>query len=197
MESFEKTAYEAFYIEADFKKVLRSGHTILGDTLVILDKNGNDVSSSIVKASGISGKKILIQVQAGSIEASPYKITVYVTTNLGDKWELDIRMEVKALSFSDCFQKQSFEAFGIGISFKERLRNIAISSQTVTVVDSTALDVSTVVVDQTTLVAERGWVKFRVREGTEDLSAYLLTIRCATAQGDQYERGVSMNIKEK
>ena len=200
MESLQKTEYEILRITADFSKVrATTNETISAITVTAIDPASVDVSSSVLDISSIatSRLKATILVRAGT-ENTKYKITFRITTSAGNKWELDIAMSIKPLRFSDVVTKQTYEAFGTGVFFTSRVPvGETIVTQTVSAADATEVDVSTVVLDQSTVALSHATrVDVLVRAGEEASSPYQLTYRCTTSSGCRFEHGVKMKVTE-
>lgn len=100
IEKFKKQSYEEFPIDAGFSANFGTLTTIASQVVTAEDKDGNDVSTTIIDQGSIinDGAAIVsLTVRAGSESASPYKITVRIIDSDGYKWELDIKMEVKEI----------------------------------------------------------------------------------------------------
>jgi len=99
---FTKQTYEEFVIEADFSANLITGEIINSQFVSAKDKDGTDVTSTILDINTLANdgaSKVSILVRAGSVSASPYKITLRCITNhaIPHKWEMDITMRVKEI----------------------------------------------------------------------------------------------------
>lgn len=101
LDQFEKQSSEKFVISGSFSNDLDAGENIDSgaSSVTASDKNGQDVSSTVLNAATktVDGSKILIQVQGGDESLSPYKITFKAVTDATppNEWELDIRMKIK------------------------------------------------------------------------------------------------------
>lgn len=101
METIEKQAYEKFYLKADYTEVLGSSETISSYTVTAQDKDGTDVTSTIIENSseiigtGDDAGRLLYRVQAGTEASSPYYVTAKVETSAGNKFEVDHRLVVR------------------------------------------------------------------------------------------------------
>lgn len=98
METFARQIYEEFPIAGDYVNVLETGETLVLATSSVLaeDKDGTDVSDTVLDQATkeVSGSQLKILVRAGSVSASPYKITFRAVTSNGYKWEIDAEMVV-------------------------------------------------------------------------------------------------------
>jgi hypothetical protein len=97
MEEFIKQPYEAFAITGDFSANMAETETILTATAVAVDKNGNDVSDTVLDDTtvDIGAQSFSILVQAGLVYESPYIISLRCVTDSDHQWELDVRMRIK------------------------------------------------------------------------------------------------------
>ena len=106
----EKQSWEEFYIGADFYDVLKSDGTevlvLASCTVTAVDKDDTDVSDTFTQQATISlddseegyeDNVLKIRVQDGATASSPYKLTFKAISNLGNKWEKDIKVKVKEL----------------------------------------------------------------------------------------------------
>ncbi len=103
LDSFSKQPYEVFSISASFVSNLGDSETIeIGSSAVTaVDKVGNDATDDVI----VSGTKAVtdgvmrVQITAGTVALSPYKITFRSVTNAtpANKYELDVTMKVKEL----------------------------------------------------------------------------------------------------
>ena len=95
---FGKQPYEELTIDADFSRTMVVGsETIISQTVTAEDRNGDDVTGSIVEAGTVTNDgatKVLAFIKGGSRSGSPYKITFRCVTSAGHKWELDVLMEI-------------------------------------------------------------------------------------------------------
>ena len=108
MEDFEKQSYEAFTQGGDFVDVIDSD---AGEKLDLAkcsvkawDRNGQDVTNTVLdigtmalgdSAEGGTDNVLNVRVRSGSQALSPYIITYYGETNLGEKWEIDVKMKIR------------------------------------------------------------------------------------------------------
>jgi len=105
LDSFSKQAYEVFWISSSFVNNLGSAETIVigSSSVVVVDKDGTDVTTDIVVEGTISidvtSQILQVQVKGGEEVSSPYKITFKIVTDAdpANKWENDIKMKVKEL----------------------------------------------------------------------------------------------------
>lgn len=100
----EKQSYEAYFIHGDFSSVMTSPEII--DTiisLVVLDSDGTDVSNDLIESGSQSiGTdddifKVFFRIQNGDSAGSPYKFTVKIETDTGNRWEIDGLIKIKEL----------------------------------------------------------------------------------------------------
>ena len=97
----DKQPYEAFPIAGSILKVQTDTESInlLSSSVAAEDKNGNDVSDTFLeqasKALGNDPKGsytnnlLMMRVQAGDPLLYPYKVTFYMNTTEGNKYESD------------------------------------------------------------------------------------------------------------
>ena len=107
LDKFTKQSFEEFRISADFGNNFQAKESlVIGScTVTAADKDGNDVSSTVLDGttiatadgatSGVALSALQVLVKAGSESESPYKITCQGVTDKGHKWELDVRMVIK------------------------------------------------------------------------------------------------------
>ncbi len=92
---FTKEVYEAFMIKADFSNNFETGETISTHTVTAVDKDGTEVTSTVIGATAIVGDdQVSAMVQNGTAEASYYTITFRCTTSTGSAWQLDVSMGI-------------------------------------------------------------------------------------------------------
>ena len=98
LEHFRKQPYEEFYIAGCYSNVLETGETLVigGSIVTAVDTDGNDKSSDVLDQATISvvDSKLQIRCKAGIESESPYQITFKTTTSTGNKWEIDVKMDV-------------------------------------------------------------------------------------------------------
>lgn len=97
MEQIRKQPYEEFTISADFSANMASGEVISVQSVAAVDKTGNDVKDTVTDQATVAndGKTTCrVLVKGGDPTLSPYTLTFRCTTSLGNKWELDIQMQV-------------------------------------------------------------------------------------------------------
>lgn len=96
---FEKQSYEEFTIAGDFVNNLSTGEGIASQTVAAEDKDGEDVSDTVLDQDSIasSGTQVSVLVQGGAEASSPYKITMKCVTDStpAHKWEMEIIMSIK------------------------------------------------------------------------------------------------------
>lgn len=100
MEKFKKQSYEEFVIGADFSANFDSGTVISSEVVTATDKNGLDVTATITDQASVSndGTSVVnVLIRAGDQTLSPYKITFRIIDSVSNKWELDVKMEVKEI----------------------------------------------------------------------------------------------------
>lgn len=91
MLSFKKQAYESFTIEADFSSNMEEGETVSEITAVAITNKGEE--AAVVNSAAPKGQAATARVSEGEPGAS-YIITFKAVTSNGNKWELDIKMNV-------------------------------------------------------------------------------------------------------
>jgi hypothetical protein len=93
----EKQPFEAFPVYGKFTKVLEEGETIdiINSEVIVSDKDGNvDASMVDEPTKNVQEDKLVIRIQNGSPENSPYNVSFRITTSLGNKWEVDAQLNV-------------------------------------------------------------------------------------------------------
>ena len=118
MADITKQAYEEFRIHADFGLNMESGVetlAIASCTIVCEDKDGNDVTATLLDAttmvvidanavddpdspgSGVPNSALQVLIKGGTEAASNYKYTFKGVTDLDppNKWELDLTLRVR------------------------------------------------------------------------------------------------------
>lgn len=98
MEKFTKQPYEEFVISADFVNVVTAEDEIISAaTVSATDNTGTDASEDVLddESVDISGTQVQVKVLAGDIDKSPYKVTFRCTTSTGNKWEMEVTMNVR------------------------------------------------------------------------------------------------------
>ena len=97
--SFTKQSWETWIIATDYSDDLETGETIVLATssIIAVDKNAEDATDDVLNQSGkaVSGALLQIRVEAGTASLQPYKITFKAITNLGNKYEYDVKMVVR------------------------------------------------------------------------------------------------------
>jgi len=97
----------------------------------------------------------------------------------------------------DNFTKQIYEEFTIDANFGANFTEPeTITSQTVTAVDKSGIDVSASVTNQASVSNDGSKVSVLVRGGTAENSPYKISFRCITSNGNKWEYDVQMKIKE-
>jgi hypothetical protein len=97
IEPFYKQPSESFVIAANYDTVLVDGETLLvGDCeITATDKNGADVTSSVISGKEVDGAYLKTTVLGDTeITLQPYKITFVAMTSLGNIFEVDAKMNV-------------------------------------------------------------------------------------------------------
>lgn len=108
LQTFEKQPAEKFMISGSIYKRQETSETVnlSSSSVAAVDKDGSDVTSTVLDSGtkalasdsrGGSNNMLKIRCQAGTENASPYQITYTLVTSLGNTFELDVRMDVKAL----------------------------------------------------------------------------------------------------
>lgn len=98
----EKQSYESYFIHGDFSPMMTSPETISTiASLVVLDNAGEDATDELIESgSPIIGTdddvfKVFFRIQNGDSTLSPYKFTVKIETDTGNKWEIDGLIRIK------------------------------------------------------------------------------------------------------
>lgn len=100
MEKFKKQPYEEFIIGADFSANFDTGTTVSSQVVSATDKNGLDATATVTDQGTVSndGASVVnVLVRGGDPLLQPYKITFRIVDSVSNKWELDVKMEVKEL----------------------------------------------------------------------------------------------------
>ena len=92
MDSFIKQPDEEYPIVVDFSAVLGDGETISTKT-VTATLSDVSATTTVIDSSSISGDTIILTVKGGT--ENNYKITVKITTSLGNVYEKDVLMNVR------------------------------------------------------------------------------------------------------
>lgn len=99
----------------------------------------------------------------------------------------------------DNFTKQSYESFIISANFENNMatgETLVLASCSVSAVDTNGNDVSTTVLDQTSIAVSGTKLQVRVRAGVEGSSPYKITFKVVTSIPNQWEKDVQMTITE-
>lgn len=93
---FYKQPDEKFVIAGDFTDELTTGEAISvsSSSVSAVDGDGNDATSTVLSGKEVDGAYLKTTVLAGTEGSSPYKITFKAVTDLGNVWEIDVRMKV-------------------------------------------------------------------------------------------------------
>lgn len=96
IDRLRKQPYEAFRVTVNFTENMELTETILSNTIAVVDKDGTDVTSTLldISLSAIEDHNVHYYVQAGSRAASPYKVTTRILTSESNKWEHDLQLTV-------------------------------------------------------------------------------------------------------
>lgn len=108
---FKKQGYEEWLIDADFSENMdiEGGEDLdlSNCTVVAVDVDDTDVSATILDAAtmaigtGIAQGRLFILARAGTVAASPYKITFKSGDTIGvtvpERWEKDVKMTIKEI----------------------------------------------------------------------------------------------------
>lgn len=105
---FKKQSSESFIINANFaaNMDIAGGEDLVENncSVVAIDGDGDDASSTVLVSdslaigTGDNKGKLYIQVQAGTEDKSPYKITFKSgETSTGEEWEKDVYMTIKEI----------------------------------------------------------------------------------------------------
>ena len=107
MKSITKQAYEEFFIGGSILDVQGDTETVVLGTSTVAaeDKDGTDVTSALLDATtkaldsddtgDYTDNVLAIRVRAGEAAASPYKVTFYIITSEGNKFEIDMEVNVE------------------------------------------------------------------------------------------------------
>lgn len=104
----KKQPYEAFYISGSIYNVAAEGETVdlNNSTVVAEDKDGTDVTSTLLESgtkaladdpNGGTDNMLTMRVQAGEEDYSPYKVSFRIQTTDGNKYEVDMDIEIEEL----------------------------------------------------------------------------------------------------
>ena len=93
---FRKQPAEIIPVSVDFENVLETEEIISSLSAIAYDSAGLVVTSTIINATSIVSPKCYVTVKSG-ISGAKYKITFIATTNLGNVYEEDVFMSVKAV----------------------------------------------------------------------------------------------------
>ena len=86
MDLFSKQIWEEITITGEFKDVMSDSETLEAtSTVTAMDKNGDDVSATVLGVVGINAQNITVLTKAGTEALSPYKITFKAITNSRSK----------------------------------------------------------------------------------------------------------------
>ena len=108
LEDFTKQGYEEFTIGGDFEEVIDSDAPELLDLskcdVKAWDKNNTVRTADVLyiatmaledSPDGGTNNVLAIKCKAGTELLTPYIITFYGETTLGEKWEIDVKMKIK------------------------------------------------------------------------------------------------------
>lgn len=107
-----KQIYEAFFIAGSMLKNQDADEVVdlALSTVAAQDKDGNDVSAIVLVQTtkklesdpegSYIDNALSIQCRAGLEDESPYVITFYMTTDKGNKWEVDMQLVIKEVPAS-------------------------------------------------------------------------------------------------
>jgi hypothetical protein len=93
---FYKQPDEKFVIAGDFTDELTTGEAISvsSSDISAVDSDGNDATSTVLSGKEVDGAYLKTTVLAGTENGGPYKITFKAVTDLGNVWEIDVRMKI-------------------------------------------------------------------------------------------------------
>lgn len=106
MADITKQNYEEFRIDVDFGLNMTTPEvlTLATSTIVCVDKDGSDVSATLLDISTkalITGWKsnlanagLQVLIKGGAVDAQPYKYTFKGVTDSDHKWEKDLSMRI-------------------------------------------------------------------------------------------------------
>lgn len=218
-----KKGYEEFLITIDFEDRFEILESITSSSFVCVNLctgAGIDESSSLLfyedsvyqavdvaygdgRYGGIPDNtlfSITFGIKDGVV-GNKYKITVKVTTNLGNVYEEDVILEI-AENIDGYFQKQPSEKFTILMDFTHRLNNTdsryddTILSQSVTAIrKSDGADVTSSIIFASALEGTEK-VKVGVQAGSNN-EKYQIVNKIISTQGYKYQIDVSLSVEEK
>lgn len=96
-------------------------------------------------------------------------------------------------------EKQSYERYVVGCNYEKALGDaevIVLAASLIEARDKDGNDMSTVVIEQATVIVDGTRLKFRIREGIEAKSPYKITSKAETDLGNRFELDFEMRVKE-
>ena len=109
VETFEKQTWEIWTVWGSILNVQEATETVVLNTSSVsaMDKDGNNVSSTFLdqgsKALGddpdgsYSDNLLGMKCRGGDLDKSPYHITFYMVTTLGNQYEVDVKSKIKRI----------------------------------------------------------------------------------------------------
>ncbi len=109
LKSISKQSYEEFFIAGSILNVQGATEVIVvgSSTVAAEDKEGTDVSTTFLEQATITTdddpegsyatNMLSIRVRAGDEDGSPYKVTFYMMTDEGNKWEVDLEVKIEEI----------------------------------------------------------------------------------------------------
>jgi hypothetical protein len=102
LEHFWKQPDEKFYVAADFVDMLQTGESIVlgSSTVTAIDVDDSDATTDIVETSTLTLQdttKLSVQIKAGVVANSPYKLTYKAVTDSNNILEVDVEMRLVSI----------------------------------------------------------------------------------------------------
>ncbi|MCK4521614.1 MAG: hypothetical protein KAU20_03495 [Nanoarchaeota archaeon] len=96
---------------------------------------------------------------------------------------------------SNIFQKVEYEQFGFTADFEDQVTATGetIASKTVTAVDKAGTDATSDIIESSTISGTD--VIVVIKDGDDDLTDYIITVRIVTSIGYKWEMKVYMRVK--
>lgn len=196
MNKIPKAPYEQFPIYFNFSSNLIGGETISSYTIACTNTNNlSNTATTIVDSSEISGVKVKVVVKNGSI-GEQHKITVKISTSLGNTYEKDV-LSLVIYDDADRFDKQPKEQFLISNDFKKgetELLSETISSKAVTATRMTdEADFTSSIITMSVISGTRVIVGIQAGNSGE---FYRIAIQIVTSAGNKFQKNIIMGVYE-
>lgn len=193
MNKITKAPYEQFPIYFNFSSELLGGETISSYAIACTNTNNlSNTATTIVDSSEISGVKVKVVVKNGSIEEQ-HKITVKISTSLGNTYEKDVLLLV-IYDDASRFNKQPREQFLILNDFKTELLSETISSKAVTATRMTdEADFTSSIITMSVISGTRVIVGIQAGNSGE---FYRIVIQIVTSAGNKFQKNIVMGVYE-